>query len=259
MDERPDQIISNIEAHRDELGRNLNELETRVRRTTDWRTYYERNPMLMVGAALGGGVLLGSAIGRRGHRSSDLSASGSSWSIPYAQPGSSSSASSSSSPSRSLGLSSAGVAAASSGYSAPESGSSSKLSSAGSSLKSAMQRSEVSETMEHIKAALIGFGISKAKEFLTQAVPGIDHHLSEAERKHKAQKQGLGSFDTGTSPQSSASESSDLHSSPLHDQSRDFGTGSEWDSSQSSAGSAGFGGSHAEGQGTEQHQPAVTY
>src|SRR4051812_42728171 len=63
MDEKPDQIIGHIEAQRDELGRNLSELESRVRETTDWRTHYERNPMLVLGAALGGGILLGTMVG----------------------------------------------------------------------------------------------------------------------------------------------------------------------------------------------------
>jgi len=69
MDEKPDQIIDHIEAKRDELGRNLSELESRVRETTDWRTHYERNPMLVLGAALGGGILLGTIVGG-GSRSS---------------------------------------------------------------------------------------------------------------------------------------------------------------------------------------------
>jgi hypothetical protein len=63
MDERPDEIINHIEAQRHELGRNLNELETRVRENADWRTWFDRNPMMMMGAALGGGLLLGTAIG----------------------------------------------------------------------------------------------------------------------------------------------------------------------------------------------------
>ena len=63
MDEKPDQIIGHIEAQRNELGRNLSELESRVRETTDWRTHYERNPMLVLGAALGGGILLGAMVG----------------------------------------------------------------------------------------------------------------------------------------------------------------------------------------------------
>src|SRR5262245_4396317 len=62
MDEKPDQIIDHIEQQRDRLGRNLNELESRVRRSTDWRTYYDRNPMLILGAALGGGLLLGATL-----------------------------------------------------------------------------------------------------------------------------------------------------------------------------------------------------
>ena len=69
MDEKPDQIIDHIEAKRHELGRNLSELESRVRETTDWRTHYERNPMLVLGAALGGGILLGTMVGG-GSRSS---------------------------------------------------------------------------------------------------------------------------------------------------------------------------------------------
>jgi hypothetical protein len=50
------------------------------------------------------------------------------------------------------------------------------------------QWGEVSQTLDHIKTALISFGISKAKEFLGQAVPGIDHHLSEAEKNYRARQ-----------------------------------------------------------------------
>jgi len=68
MDEKPDQIIEHIEARRDELGRNLSELEIKVRRTTDWHTYYDKNPMMILGAALGGGLLVGAVIGGRSSR-----------------------------------------------------------------------------------------------------------------------------------------------------------------------------------------------
>ena len=64
MDEKPDEIMNHIESQRDQLGRNLNELETRVKRTTDWRAQVDRNPMMAVGVALGGGLLLGSIVGR---------------------------------------------------------------------------------------------------------------------------------------------------------------------------------------------------
>ncbi len=73
MDEKSDQIINHIESQRDQLGRNLQELETRVKRTTDWRTYWENNPMLLIGAALGGGVLLGAMLGGKSSSSSSSS------------------------------------------------------------------------------------------------------------------------------------------------------------------------------------------
>jgi hypothetical protein len=62
MDEKPDQILDHIESQRNQLGANLNELETRVRRTTDWRTHFDNNPMLMLAGALGGGILLGAMV-----------------------------------------------------------------------------------------------------------------------------------------------------------------------------------------------------
>src|SRR5690349_17479983 len=78
MDEKPDEIMNHIESQRDQLGRNLNELEARVKRTTDWRAQVDRNPMVAMGLALGGGLLLGSMVGGR-HRSST-----SKWSTSYA-------------------------------------------------------------------------------------------------------------------------------------------------------------------------------
>jgi hypothetical protein len=174
MDEKPDQIIGHIEAQRDELGRNLNELETRVRATANWRTYYERNPMLAVGAALGGGLLLGTMVSSARHSSTTSRVSASSSSRSHEKASSSASRSSS----------------ASSLVSSPV---------------TAMERRHVSETMDHIKAALIGFGIAKAKEFLSQAIPGLDQHLSDAEQRGRQHSGGPGSSQTwqatGTTPE----------------------------------------------------------
>lgn len=68
MAERPDQIEQHIASTRNELGNNLQELEDKVKQAADWRTYYERNPMTMVGLAFGGGVLLASMMGGGGRR-----------------------------------------------------------------------------------------------------------------------------------------------------------------------------------------------
>jgi hypothetical protein len=67
--ERPDQIEQHIASTRHELRNNLHELEHKVKQAADWRTYYERNPMTIVGLAFGGGVLLATLMdGRRERR-----------------------------------------------------------------------------------------------------------------------------------------------------------------------------------------------
>jgi hypothetical protein len=155
MDEKPDQIMNHIESQRDQLGRNLSELESRVKRTTDWRAQFDRNPMLMMGVALGGGMLLGSIVGGSRHRSSK-----SSWS---SSPRSFSSSSSSMSPT------------------APYPSSPSSSSSGPPAMRE--QRRRATDTLEHMKAALIGFATAKVKEFMSEALPGFNQHLEEAERR----------------------------------------------------------------------------
>ena len=68
MDGTPEQIMNHIELQRDELGRNLSELESRVKRSTDWRAQFGRNPILMIGVAMGGGLLIGTVVGGRSSR-----------------------------------------------------------------------------------------------------------------------------------------------------------------------------------------------
>ena len=64
MGEKSDQIESQIVAERGQLGRNLNELESKVQEITDWRAQFQKRPMLMIGLAAGGGLLLASITGR---------------------------------------------------------------------------------------------------------------------------------------------------------------------------------------------------
>jgi hypothetical protein len=66
--ERPDQIEQHIASARHELGNNLHELEHKVKQAADWKIYYERKPMTMVGLAFGGGVLLATVRGSRRER-----------------------------------------------------------------------------------------------------------------------------------------------------------------------------------------------
>jgi len=146
MDEKSDEILNHIESQRDQLGRNLDELESRVKRTTDWRTHYENNPMLILGAALGGGILLGAIVGGTGSKTS--ASTSAAWS-------------------------------GSSRYSAPPVKSTSSSNFLGGGAATQHARQQASETIDKIKAALIAFGTAKAKEFLSQAVPGLEHHLGD--------------------------------------------------------------------------------
>ena len=63
MDQTTHQIESNIERTRDELGANLFELEHKVKQLGDWRHHFSNHPLLLIGAAFGGGVLIASMLG----------------------------------------------------------------------------------------------------------------------------------------------------------------------------------------------------
>lgn len=65
LEQESDRIERHIEQTREKLGRNLNELESRVRTTLDWRTRYERNPWAVLGLAFGAGAALAAANSRR--------------------------------------------------------------------------------------------------------------------------------------------------------------------------------------------------
>jgi len=181
--------MNHIEAQRDQLGRNLNELESRVKRAADWRTQFDHNPMLMMGVALGGGLLLGTMTAGSSSRRSGRS----SWS---------------SSASSSKGYGAAGISPSSSSYSGVGSGSSPSAYGSGSSAYTSHQpmseqRRKASETLDHIKSALIGFATAKVKEFMTEALPGFNVHLDEAERRFTG-AQGAGHSQTGSQGQTSS-------------------------------------------------------
>jgi hypothetical protein len=64
MGKTADQIANEIEETRENLRSNLQELETRVKSVTDWRGYARKHPAAMAVAALAGGVLLSTLIGK---------------------------------------------------------------------------------------------------------------------------------------------------------------------------------------------------
>jgi hypothetical protein len=67
MDQKPDVIREQIEAHRQELAGNVNELENRVRKMTDWRMRFQQKPGMLLGVSFAAG-LIASWLTRGHHR-----------------------------------------------------------------------------------------------------------------------------------------------------------------------------------------------
>ena len=59
MGEDTRQIEREIRAERDDLGRNLQELQRQTRDLTDWRTHYRNHSGAVLAAAFGGGLIIG--------------------------------------------------------------------------------------------------------------------------------------------------------------------------------------------------------
>ena len=68
MDQTTDQIEAHIANTRENLGANLQELERKVKSVTDWRRQFRDSPMVLLGAAFTGGIILASLLGGRGRR-----------------------------------------------------------------------------------------------------------------------------------------------------------------------------------------------
>ena len=58
MAEETDEIKRHIHRQREQLGENLQDLETEVRKATDWRSWVERKPLVALGIAFVGGFWL---------------------------------------------------------------------------------------------------------------------------------------------------------------------------------------------------------
>lgn len=58
MDEEAIQIMQHIDAERKQLGRNLDEIEGRVKEATDVKHHFDRHTAWILGSALVGGFLL---------------------------------------------------------------------------------------------------------------------------------------------------------------------------------------------------------
>lgn len=81
MGETTSQIEAQIAHSRETLGSNLHELEQKVKAVTDWKQHFRTSPVMLLGVAFGGGVMLATMLGGRrrsgqGDRSSSSHAGG---------------------------------------------------------------------------------------------------------------------------------------------------------------------------------------
>lgn len=66
MAQEPIKIKEHIEDERRKLGEDVEEIEHRMKNAMDWRSWYERNPGYILGAAFAGGFLVARYSGNSG-------------------------------------------------------------------------------------------------------------------------------------------------------------------------------------------------
>jgi hypothetical protein len=67
MDETTGQIEQHINRQRENLGQNIDELQTKVKNAVDWRMRVREHPLTMVGIAFGAGVVASVLVDGRGN------------------------------------------------------------------------------------------------------------------------------------------------------------------------------------------------
>jgi len=209
MGQTADQIKQEIDQQRETLGSNLQELETKVKDTVDWRTQFEQRPMAGVGLAFGAGFLLSVLLPSGDNKSSSNSRYDSSnyrvqdESYQY-QPS---------------------YAAAS--YQPSSQSSQSKPKSP--------EMNEITETVENIRGAVMGLAATRLRSFLAEAVPGFQDEYEQARTKRGASD--MSKIDTEMSTSSSTNSSSGSSSN----KSSSSGGNSEVHDASTDAGSSGYG------------------
>lgn len=75
MEHETDRIERRIEEQREQLGKNLEALEHKVKSTFDWRAQFDRNPWMVLAVAFSAGVAASSIFGNGSPSSSRYTAS----------------------------------------------------------------------------------------------------------------------------------------------------------------------------------------
>jgi len=214
MGQTADQIKQEIDQQREMLGSNLQQLQTKVKETVDWRTQFEQRPMAGVGLAFGAGFLL-----------SVLMPSG----------GDSKSSSSSRYDSSNYRVQDESYQYQPS-YAAASYQPSSQSSQSSQSKPKTPEMNEITETIENIRGAVMGLAATRLRSFLAEAVPGFQDEYEQARTKRGASD--MSKIDTELSSSTSSGSGS---SSSMSSSSMSTGGNSEVRDSSTDAGSSGYG------------------
>jgi hypothetical protein len=151
--ERSDEIKQRIDAQRGELGENLQELERRVKSTTDWRAQMEKRPWVMLGAAFGTGMVIATVLGRSGQSSAY------SYRSTYSD------------------------------ISQPSYGTSQSMEPRFKNFRE--QRHRAAEALDKMTGALVAVGVQKLQDILKEAIPGFREKYDSSESHHHEQDAGM--------------------------------------------------------------------
>lgn len=141
-----EQVTNKVDDVSEQVHEKVEQVQQKVRNATDWRHQFEERPLLGVGLAFGGGVLLASMLG-----SSDNKRDRNRQSYSY-------------------------------GYPAQYQGSQQTYTNGGHGATD-VGRQHVSSTFDNIKGALMGVAAAQAKTYLEKSVPGFGNEYSQVEKE----------------------------------------------------------------------------
>jgi len=146
MGEKSDQLERHIREERNELSQHISELHQKVKSAVDWRVQFNERPLVMIGLAFGGGILLSALLGRPHSKYRKRDSNERSRNSPYRE-------------STHRGQSvEVDAGAVNGGH-------------------------KSSDTLDRVKGALFAVAATKVGSYLEQIVPGFNKHYQKSEAR----------------------------------------------------------------------------
>lgn len=172
MVETADALKDDIEARRHAMTQDVDELEQRARSMTDWRQQINERPMLALGVAAAGGMLLGFLTGGSGDKDRARTDTYS-YGLPTWNGGDSDRG----------------------GWITGE---------RGPSYATEAGKDRAASKVDEIRGALMGLATTKAEEFLKEVLPGFRDEVSRVQEQSEAAKRDRDDQTPSTTPRATA-------------------------------------------------------